>query len=62
VKCSPCRVIRFICDNLRGKRFAAGEGDALREAAYLYRGGESVIRIECEDAEGRTAWTNPLYF
>jgi hypothetical protein len=62
VRTSPCRCIRFICDDLKGRRIEAPPGETIAGAEYRFRGGEGVIRIECVDADGRQAWTNPLYF
>lgn len=62
VTCSPCREIHFVTYPARGKSYFAGAGESLKEAVYSLKGGETYVRVECIDQEGRTAWSNPIFF
>jgi len=61
VYCSRARAISFITRNGRGERFTATDV-LLTEAEYKLRGNERYLRIEVEDEQQRTAWTNPILF
>jgi len=61
VKTSPVNAITFVADRSLGERFTA-YAKPLTEATYKLRGEENYVRIEVEDREGRTAWTNPVIF
>lgn len=61
-KCSPCREIHVTTYPTRGYACYAPEGETLTELSYTLKGGEQYIRIECIDAQGNTAWTNPYFF
>ena len=39
----------------------APEGELLERAEFRLRGGETYLRVECVDARGRTAWSNPAF-
>ena len=61
--CSPCREIHFITYPPRGKSFfAEAGGPLLRSARYAMTGRETYVRAVCTDAEGRRAWSNPIFF
>ena len=62
VKCSPAQSIVFKGQRSRGRRFDAPEGEALTEAIYPVMRGEKYVRVEVTDADGKRAWSNPLYF
>lgn len=63
VECSPCERVTLVAGGCVG----AGEtiidttGAGLRRAEFALRGDETYVRVECVDARGKTAWTNPLY-
>ena len=63
VACSPCERINLVAGGLvnAGTTVIAEDADGLTYAELPLRGDETYIRLECIDAEGRTAWTNPLY-
>jgi hypothetical protein len=60
VRTSPVREISFMGQAWVGKNVAASAGGLLTEASYTLGGAERYLRIECRDAEGRRAWTNPV--
>lgn len=62
VRCSPSRSIVFKGQRSRGSRLDAGEGALLENAEYPVIRGESYVRVEVTDAEGRMAWSQPIYF
>jgi hypothetical protein len=37
------------------------EGELLTGAELLLQGNERYVRVQVEDAQGRCAWTNPLF-
>jgi len=61
VKSSPAKAISFITKNGLGQRFTA-MNKPMTEAKYLLRGNERYLRIEVEDGNGGTAWTNAIVF
>jgi predicted metal-dependent phosphoesterase TrpH len=62
VRCSPVRAIAFKAQRSRGKRFLADPEQGLTEAEYAAGRGEKYVRVEITDAEGRKAWSNPVFF
>ncbi|MBO3803839.1 MAG: CehA/McbA family metallohydrolase [Candidatus Brockarchaeota archaeon] len=62
VETSSVSAISFVASLDLGERFAAVEGGAIASASYRLRGGERYVRIECTDSEGRSAWSNPIFF
>ena len=64
IECSPAERINFIVGGIvgAGVTFIAEEGKLLNEAEYTLTGEEQYVRVECCDKNGRTAWTNPMYF
>lgn len=61
VECSPVRFIRFIPYPAVGRSLSNEDGSTLEEARYRLDGGERYVRVECIDADGRTAWSNPVF-
>ncbi len=61
IACSGCREIHFVTYPPRGRSFFAGE-KPLTEAAHALQGRESYVRAVCVDSDGRSAWTNPIFF
>ncbi len=61
VRCSPVSMINVVGHTGHGKHFVAAPGAALTEASYRLRGPERYVRVECIDAQGRAAWSNPFY-
>ena len=58
VKCSPASRIRIIDSTFPS---AKNEGDGLTEMTAPLKDGVSYVRAEITDADGRMAWTNPIY-
>jgi hypothetical protein len=61
VRCSPVSQINFIGRTQWGAHIEAAPGTTLTEASYRLRGREIYLRVECKDAQGRTAWSNAIY-
>lgn len=61
VRCSPVVRIEFVANTNRGAQFRARAEHPVGTARYGWRGGERYLRIQVTDAEGRRAWTNPMY-
>ncbi len=58
VRCSPCERI------LLGGHFRQHQrrvGKYLTEAVFRLKGTEKLVRVECMDAAGRTAYSNPIW-
>jgi hypothetical protein len=60
VECSPVKYISFVSTPSLGMKFHA-EDESLTKAVYRGRPGETYVRVEVTDYEGRTAWSNPIY-
>lgn len=61
VVCSPCSRITFHANGPWGRRFDAPAEGTLETASYAFRKEHDYLRVECRDAQGRAAWTNPVY-
>jgi hypothetical protein len=61
VRCSPCRSITFHASGPRGRRFEAPDGGLLDSASWPIHAEQVYLRVECRDAQGNIAWTNPLF-
>ncbi len=61
VRCSPCRAITFHASGPRGHRFEAPAGQWLDTATWPFKEEGVYLRVECEDAQGGTAWSNPVF-
>jgi hypothetical protein len=61
VKVSPSKAIHFVAQEGEGRTYAAAGTQLLTEATYELRGHERYLRLECQDIEGRWAWSNPLF-
>lgn len=59
---SPVKEINFVGQRWAGESFWARPGGALTEAAFRLRGDEQYLRVECRDAQGRWAYSNPIFF
>lgn len=60
VRTSPVREISFMGQAWVGRNYSAPDGELITEASYTLQGWERYLRLECVDAEGRRAWTNPV--
>ncbi len=63
VRCTPARIINLHADPGigLGESFTAAAGAELTGASYRLRGAERYLRAEVIDAQGRSAWSNPLF-
>lgn len=61
VETSPVRHITFISIDGRGERWTPIGCETITRAHHRIRNGERFVRIECEDLNGRWAWTNPIF-
>ncbi len=61
VSCSPCQSITFYASGPRGHRFEAPSGGLLDNAVFPIRAEHVYLRVECHDAHGGRAWTNPVF-
>jgi len=61
VQCSPCESITFYAFGPRGDRCEATPGEILDSATLELKAEQVYLRVECRDARGRIAWTNPVY-
>jgi hypothetical protein len=60
VQTSPVQFVRLVGPRWLGKRLGSFEGELLTEAAFEVPDWPYVY-LEIEDAQGRRAWTNPLF-
>lgn len=61
VRCSPCRAIHFICEGPLGRTVNAAPGETVTEVTLRLHRAARYLRVECVNAEGKTAWTNPFW-
>jgi len=61
VRTSPVAYISFICDGSRGGHVFHLDGAPVTEAEFALHGSEVFVRVECADATGRMAWSNPFF-
>ncbi len=61
VRCSPCQSIVFFAEGPKGYRATAQEGNTLDTASLPIKEDQVFLRVECWDAQGGVAWTNPVY-
>ena len=62
VECSPCREIRFVCAT-RAMRRLFDESGSMTSGMMPTAVNEffPYLRVEVTDAQGNTAWTNPIF-
>ncbi len=61
VACSPAQRISFVANRCTGRNLVAA-GRALTRANWEAPRGVRYTRIEVVDRQGRTAWSNPIFF
>ena len=61
VRTSPVAHISFISDGSRGGHVFCEDGSPVTEGEHSVSGGDVFVRVECTDAAGRTAWSNPIF-
>ena len=69
VRCSPAVVVDFVGNGPLSRRIFAPPGETLTEVSYTlpdfssgHRRFLRYMRVACQDAEGRWAWSNPIFF
>ena len=60
IQCSPCARIKFISDRHPTRMLQDAQGN-LTQAEIDLQGEYDYIRAVVEDAQGRRAWTNPIF-
>jgi len=60
-RCSGSRRIDFVFDTEPGWRIEAEPGKSLFEAQFTLPEDATWVRVQCQDATGLTAWTNPIF-
>lgn len=61
VFCSPVVTINFISNIYHGGTVSSDKKE-FNSAEFKLSGNEIYIRVECIDKNGKTAWSNPIYF
>lgn len=61
VDCSPCEEVHMVTWPPRGCSIYAADQQPLTHLEYPLKGGETYVRVECVDARGRTAWSQPIW-
>ncbi len=61
IRCSPVKAIHFVAYESWGHSCYAEQEGTLSAASYRLTGKGKYVRVECVDATGRTAWTNPIF-
>ncbi len=62
VETSPVKTIAFHGYDMQGKFYYRRDGGLIDTATYEFDEYKIYIRIQCTDADGKMAWTNPIYF
>ena len=62
VETSPVKTISFKGYDTQSKYCYRKDGGLIESASYEFDEYKIYIRIQCTDAEGNMAWTNPIYF
>jgi hypothetical protein len=62
VSCSEVAAINFVSESAHGQCLRVGGGQLLLEGEATLPDSATYVRIECIDARGRRAWTNPVFF
>ncbi len=60
VYCSPCQRINLISNGPAGSVTLA-DTSPLEKAAFAITPSMDYVRLECQDATGRIAWSNPIW-
>jgi hypothetical protein len=61
VVCSPCSRITFHAVGPNGQRYDAPLEGVLERASFALRREQVYLRVECRDAQGGAAWSNPVF-
>ena len=60
-RCSPVSCITVNYDGPYGQVFRCPAGETLTEAVFEIDPARPFLRVSCRDADGRWAWTNPVW-
>lgn len=60
IDCSPCQRVNLISNGPAG-RVTIAAGKPLERAVFDITPAMDYVRLECQDAGGRTAWSNPIW-
>ncbi len=61
VRCSPVSTINVVGHTQYGAHWHAAPGQTLTTISYSPHARAGYARVECIDAQGRAAWSNPIY-
>jgi hypothetical protein len=61
LECSPVQFARHVGPGSLGDRAGSFDGTLLTQATFKIRENWAYTYLEIEDAQGRRAWTNPLF-
>ncbi len=61
LKCSPAKEVHFLCARSSGMSLYQDDGPPIEAAEFAPNPARKYVRAEVIDAEGRHAWTNPLF-
>jgi hypothetical protein len=61
LQCSPVQFARLVGPGSLGARTGSFDGQVLTEAAFKIPQNWAYVYLEIEDAQGRRAWSNPLF-
>jgi hypothetical protein len=61
LQCSPVQFARLVGPGSLGQRTGSFDGETLTEAAFKIPQHWAYVYLEIEDAQGRRAWSNPLF-
>ncbi len=62
VSCSEVTAINFVSESAHGQCLRVGTGQLVLEGEATLPPSATYARVECVDARGRRAWTNPVFF
>ena len=61
VRCSPSAAVDFVGNGKYSRRIMPSRGQTLSEATHQLRVDQRYVRVACLDAQGRWAWSNPIF-
>ena len=60
-KTSPARTIAFMSERSHGRAIRSPQGDPINSAHFSLNNEHTYVRVQCEDFQGRKAWSNPIW-
>ena len=61
IHCSPVAQVNFICNTWRGRMVRAEPRKTISQASFQVPEGITYVRVECIEAGGKAAWSNPIF-